>query len=176
MVAYLPKQDPAGKLEYYIELNGNGDQSFIAKDAPIVIRFKGDVPAGVLIPHIITMFFAMMLATLAGLYALFGIDRFRRYTIWTFYVLLIGGLILGPLVQWYAFGDLWTGIPFGWDLTDNKTLFAFIFWVIALLGNRNKSRPALVILAAIMTMVIFSIPHSLFGSELDLATGEVTQG
>src|SRR5665811_2160622 len=26
-------------------------------------------------------------------------------------------------------GDLWTGWPFGGDWTDNKTLFAFVFWV-----------------------------------------------
>ena len=175
-VAYLPKQEPAGKLEYYIELNGYGSQASIAKDSPVVIRFKGNVPAGVLIPHVLLMFSAMLLATLAGLYAIFKIDRFKRYTIWTFCILFIGGFIFGPWVQWYAFGDWWTGVPYGWYLTDNKTLFVFVFWIAALLGNRKKSRPALVILAAIMTLVIFSIPHSLFGSELDYATGEVTQG
>ncbi len=176
LVAYLPKQESAGKLEYFIELNGYGSQTFIAKEAPVVIRFKGDVPAGVLIPHIILMFMTMMLATLAGLFALFKIDKFRRYTIWTFGILFIGGFIFGPWVQWYAFGEWWAGVPYGWDLTDNKTLFAFVFWIAALIGNWKKSRPALVILAAIMTLVIFSIPHSLFGSELDYATGEVTQG
>ena len=175
-VAYLPQQESAGKLEYYIELSGYGSQTSIAKDAPIVIRFKGDVPAGVLIPHIFLMFLTMMIATLAGLFAIFKIDRFRRYTIWTFGILFIGGFIFGPWVQWYAFGDWWTGVPFGWDLTDNKTLFAFLFWIAAVIGNRKKSRPWLVILAAIMTLVIFSIPHSMFGSELDYTTGEVTQG
>ena len=39
-------------------------------------------------------------------------------------LLAVGGFILGPLVQNYAFGELWTGVPFGWDLTDNKTLIA----------------------------------------------------
>jgi hypothetical protein len=175
-VAYLPQQDPAGKLEYYIELSGYGDETYIAKDAPVVIRFKGDVPAGVLIPHILFMFLSMLLATVAGMYAIFKIKAFRKLTYWTFGVLFIGGFILGPWVQWYAFGDWWTGIPFGWDLTDNKTLFAFLFWIAAVIGNRKKSRPGLVILAAVMTLVIFSIPHSLFGSELDYATGEVTQG
>ncbi len=175
-VAYLPQQEPAGKLEYYIELNGYGSQAYISKEAPVVIRFKGDVPAGVLIPHILLMFLSMMIATLAGLFALFKIDRFRRYTFWTFGILFIGGFIFGPWVQWYAFGDWWTGVPFGWDLTDNKTLFAFIFWIAAVIGNRKKARPGLVILAAIMTLVIFSLPHSMFGSELDYATGEVTQG
>ena len=175
-VAYLPQQESAGKLEYYIELNGYGAQDFISKDAPIVIRFKGDVPPGVLIPHIFLMFATMFLATLAGLFAIFKIDKFRKYTFWTFGFLFIGGFIFGPWVQWYAFGDWWTGVPFGWDLTDNKTLFAFIFWIAAVVGNWKKPRPALVILAAIMTLVIFSIPHSLFGSELDHSTGEITQG
>jgi hypothetical protein len=174
--AYLPKQDPAGKLEYYIKVNGYGDETYIAREAPVVIRFKGDVPAGVLIPHVLFMFMAMLLSTIAGLYALFRIDRFKRYLYWTFGVLFIGGFILGPWVQWYAFGDWWTGVPFGWDLTDNKTLFAFVFWIAALIGNWKKSRPGLVILASLMTIVIFSIPHSLFGSELDYTTGEVTQG
>ena len=40
--------------------------------------------------------------------------------------LFLGGMLLGPIVQNFAFGDYWTGIPFGWDLTDNKTLLAAI--------------------------------------------------
>lgn len=176
LAAYLPQQPPAGKLEYYIELVKNGQTVDVAKNQPIIIRFKGDVPAGVLIPHIILMFLAMLFSSIAGLFAIFKIERFRRYTIWTFIILFIGGFIFGPWVQWYAFGDWWTGIPFGWDLTDNKTLFAFIFWVAALFGIKGKGRPWLIILAAVMTIVIFSIPHSLFGSTLDYATGTVTQG
>lgn len=176
LVAYLPMQPPAGKLEYFLELNAGDEKVFVAKDKPVVIRFKNNVPDGVLIPHILMMFLCMLFATVAGIYAIAKIESFRRMTIWTFWILLFGGLVLGPLVQWYAFGDLWTGIPFGWDLTDNKTLFAFVFWVVAFIGNRKKSRPGLVILAAVMTMVIFSIPHSLFGSELNTVTGEITQG
>ena len=176
LTALLPSQPPAGKLEYYIELSGGGETIYVAKDAPVVIRFKGDVPASVLIPHIILMFLTMLFATVAGLFAIFKIARFKRLTIWTFWILLFGGFLFGPWVQWYAFGDWWTGIPFGWDLTDNKTLFAFVFWIAAFFGNRKKSRPGLVILAAIMTLVIFSIPHSLFGSELDYSTGDISQG
>jgi len=176
MVAYLPVQPPAGKLEYYLVINGYGETIEVSKDEPVVIRFKDNVPASILIPHIILMFFGMLLATVAGLYAAFKIERFKRLTIWTFWILLFGGFLFGPWVQWHAFGDWWTGVPFGWDLTDNKTLFAFLFWIAALVGNRKKSRPGLVILAAIMTLVIFSIPHSLCGSELDVTTGEVTQG
>lgn len=176
LAASLPQQPPAGKLEYYLELSKNGQLVEVAKSQHVLIRFKGDVPAGVLIPHIILMFLAMMFSTVAGLFAIFKLEQFRRYTIWTFVILFIGGFIFGPWVQWYAFGDWWTGIPFGWDLTDNKTLFAFVFWVAALFGIKGKGRPWLIILAAVMTLVIFSIPHSLFGSTLDYASGSVTQG
>ncbi|MCD6347930.1 MAG: hypothetical protein J7L96_10965, partial [Bacteroidales bacterium] len=121
LVAYLPMQPPAGKLEYFIELSAHGASVEIARDQPVVIRFKGDVPAGVLIPHIILMFLAMLFATTAGLFAIFKFDSYKKLTTWTFIILLIGGFLFGPWVQLYAFGDWWTGIPFGWDLTDNKT-------------------------------------------------------
>jgi hypothetical protein len=176
LAAKMPVQPPAGKLEYYLSISKNGQVAEVAKNLPVVIRFKGDVPAGVLIPHIILMFLAMLFSTIAGLFAIFKIERYRRYTLWTFVILFIGGFIFGPWVQWYAFGDWWTGIPFGWDLTDNKTLFAFVFWIAALFGIKGKGRPWLIILAAIMTIVIFSIPHSLFGSTLDYASGAVKQG
>jgi len=176
LAAYLPQQPPAGKLEYFLELRKDGEVISLAKDNHVVIRFKGDVPGAVLIPHILLMFFAMLISSLAGLYALFKIERYKRYTLWTLVILFIGGFIFGPWVQWYAFGEWWTGIPFGWDLTDNKTLFAFVFWLAALFGLKGKGRPWLIILAAVMTLIIFCIPHSLFGSTLDYVSGTVTQG
>jgi uncharacterized BrkB/YihY/UPF0761 family membrane protein len=82
--------------------------------------------------------------------------------------LAIGGLILGPIVQKYAFDAYWTGWPFGHDLTDNKSLVAFIFWVIALaMLSRNRVRRTWVVVAAVVTLVVFMIPHSMLGSEID---------
>lgn len=176
ITAYLPNQPMAGKLMYYISFNSGGKTVKMGKDTPIVIRFKGAVPNFALYPHIFFMFFSMLLANVAGLFAIAKIPRYKLYTYLTFIFLIIGGLIFGPLVQKYAFGELWTGIPFGWDLTDNKTLFGFIFWVIAVLGNLKKDRPYLSVIAAIAVLIIFSIPHSMYGSELNRASGEVTQG
>jgi hypothetical protein len=85
-------------------------------------------------------------------------------------------MVLGPIVQFDAFGDFWTGIPFGWDLTDNKTLIALLFWILAVVMNRKKERPVYTVLAAIVLLLVFSIPHSLFGSELNYSSGQVTQG
>ncbi|MBI5218732.1 MAG: hypothetical protein HY958_07375 [Bacteroidia bacterium] len=174
--AKLPVQPPAGKLQYYFHVFNREKSLNVTKDKPVIIRFKGDVPKYFLLPHIILMFMVMFLSNLSGLLAIVKNFRFRVFGIITFLSLLIGGMILGPVVQKYAFGALWTGVPFGWDLTDNKTLITFIFWFLAVIFNMRKERPFLVIIAAVITLVIFSIPHSLFGSELDYNTGNVTTG
>jgi len=174
--AEVPQQPVAGKLQYYIEITDlSGTKSYL-KESPVVIRFKGDVPAFVLIPHILLMFIAMLFSTLAGLMAVIKYPFYKKYALWTLIFFFTGGIILGPIVQYFAFGDLWTGIPFGWDLTDNKTLIALIFWILAVVMNRKKDRPFYIALAAIILLLVFSIPHSLFGSELNYSSGHVTQG
>ena len=80
------------------------------------------------------------------------------------------------IVQYCAFGEFWTGVPFGWDLTDNKTLIALFFWVLAVIMNRKKERPFYVALAAIVLLLVYSIPHSMFGSQLNYESGSVSQG
>ena len=94
----------------------------------------------------------------------------------TFIVMMIGGLILGPLVQKYAFNEWWAGVPYGWDLTDNKTLIAILAWLLALVMIRYKSASSWVIAASLVTIIIFSIPHSLYGSQLNQETGKIIQG
>jgi len=172
----LPHQPPAGKVEYFIEFSSGNETVFVEKENPIVMRFKGAVPDLVLIPHIFIMFFAMLLSNLAGLLVLFKDQKQKLYGMLALGFLFLGGMILGPIVQKYAFGDLWTGVPYGWDLTDNKTLIGFIGWIIAVAGNWKKERPYLTLIAAVVLLLIYSIPHSLFGSTLSPETGKVTQG
>ena len=176
LLAHLPQQPPAGKLAYRIQLRRGTELVEIGSDEPIVIRFKGDVPAFFLLPHVLFMFAAMLLSNLSGLLALGGRSRQVITGRVTFALLLIGGMILGPVVQLYAFGDLWTGIPFGWDLTDNKTLVAFLFWGLAVTANLKRERRWATVLAALVLLLIYSIPHSLYGSELDYESGKVIQG
>ena len=65
----VPQQPAAGKLQYYIELtDSTGTQTYF-RESPVIIRFKGGVPAFILIPHILCMFVAMLFSTLAGLMA-----------------------------------------------------------------------------------------------------------
>jgi hypothetical protein len=175
-VAYLPGQPPAGKLQYYIGFRSGKKIIYIARNNPLTIRFKGKVPNGILISHVLVMFLAMLFSTLAGLYALGNLSNYRIYGYITLILLIIGGFILGPTMQYYAFGDPWTGIPFGWDLTDNKRLIAFIGWVTAVVSNRRKYRPRHYIVAAALLLVVYSIPHSLLGSEYDYEKREITTG
>lgn len=177
LVAYLPHQPPAGKLEYYLELYANDKTRVIPDKETVVTRFKGAVPMAVLVPHIVLMFSAMLFSARTGLEALRPEGKTLRLTIWTTMILLVGGMIMGPVVQKLAFGDLWTGVPFGWDLTDNKTLIAFAGWVLALIMHRFNKFPRYWVLgAAIILLIIFAIPHSTMGSELDYSTGEVKVG
>ena len=158
----LPVQPVAGKLQYYITVVGKD----YLKDEPVVIRFRNDVPAGILVPHILLMFAAMLFAV----YTFLLVVTRRKYSLWlkiTIGTLFVGGFILGPLVQHAAFGPWWAGFPYGTDLTDNKTLISFLFFIVALATLRWKYNKWVVVLAVLVMIVIFSIPHSTYGSEYD---------
>ena len=172
----LPHQPPAGKLEYFLKLSTPNEDINLFESNPVVIRFKGAVPLSILLPHIWFIFAAMLVSNFTGIIAFMKHPKQRIYGKITLIMLFLGGMIFGPLVQFHAFGEYWTGIPFGWDLTDNKTLIAFLFWILAVAGNWKREKPSLTILAAVIMLIIFSIPHSMFGSELDPETGEVISG
>ncbi len=172
LVAYIPHQPPAGKVMYDITLT-DGTSTIKLSEEPVVLRFKGHVPAGVLIPHIILMFLAVLLSTRTGIEALFNGENTFRLALATTVSLAIGGLILGPMVQKHAFDAYWTGWPFKGifsfgDMTDNKTAVAAIAWFVALYQTRkNPPAKAWVIAASIIMMLVYLIPHSMFGSEID---------
>ncbi len=172
--AALPHQPPAGKLEYYLELSKGASIVTIPGDKSVVTRFKGAVPLPVLILHILFMFSAMLLSTRTGIESLRATPTMKPYALWTISLLFIGGLILGPIVQKYAFGALWTGIPYGTDLTDNKTLISFVVWLFALFAIiKNKKARLWTLFAALVTLAIFMIPHSMHGSELDYSKMDI---
>jgi len=167
LFAYIPHQPPAGKVMYKVSFF-SGNTRYELSEEPVIIRFRGDVPAWVLIPHIIFMFTAMLMSTRTGLEALFIRRRTFSYSLFTFICLFIGGGILGPVVQKYAFDAYWTGWPYGHDLTDNKTAVALLFWLLAVIILwRKKENRILPVVAAIILLVVYLVPHSVLGSEID---------
>ena len=173
----LPDQPPAGKLEYSVYALENGGQTAIGPQK-IVARFKSAVPAWVLAPHIFLMFAFMLFSVRIALSALMNRPVLKHAVFLNLFFLVLGGFIFGPLTQHYAFGSYWTGIPFGHDLTDSKTLLPLFFWaasaVSALRGGVNLRK--WVIAAFLATAAVYFIPHSVLGSELDYNKGQVITG
>ena len=127
----LPHQPPAGKIEYHLELKADGNPIDLHENESVVIRFRGDVPAWALIPHVLMMILTVIWSMATIIFALANIPSYKKQVGITIIFLLIGGFILGPIVQKYSFGAFWTGWPLGDDLTDNKTLFALIAFLLA---------------------------------------------
>ncbi len=169
----LPHQAPGGKVLYYITVRGTSGPALVPVTVPaaepVVLRFRGGVPAWALIPHVLLMFLAMLWSNRAGLEGLIRSGDPRKQTLWALILMVLGGLVFGPLVQWYAFGAFWTGFPVGHDLTDNKTLIAAAAWLLAFALGRRHQRQArwYAVGAAVVTLIIFGIPHSVLGTELD---------
>lgn len=168
-INYISGEIPfAAKIDYYLQIESGNEVKSIPEDNPVVIRFKGDVPFLILSLHVILMFVSILVAMRTGFEYFSKEPKFKKYLLWTIGLLILGGFILGPIVQKYAFGEYWSGIPFGIDLTDNKTLIAFIGWVVAFVAQYKSKRPGLWVLgAAVLMLVVYLIPHSLLGSELD---------
>ena len=168
----MPRQPAAGKMEYMVKLNSSNETVKLT-EKPVVMRFKGPVPSFVLLPHILLMFLAMLFSTRAGIEALINGKRTYLYSFLTLILFIPGGLILGPLVQQYAFGAYWTGWPmkgifnFG-DMTDNKTAIAVLGWLIAVIKlHKNPSARGWAIAACIILLTVYLVPHSVLGSEID---------
>jgi hypothetical protein len=171
--AALPTlRERAGRYEYFVYLDdGRGEPVSVTGEKPIYARYKAAVPHWVLVIHVAVIFVSMALAVRTTLEAL--VDGSYGWMLWaTIGTLLLGGFFLGPLVQWYAFGVWWSGIPHGYDWTDNKVLVELAFWLLAAVLNRGgrRSRRSIYV-AFIVTLVIYFIPHSLFGSVYDYRTG-----
>lgn len=167
LVAMLPHQPAAGKIEYQVHLR-DGGRALTVPERAAIARFKGPVPAWVLGPHVLAMFLGMLFASRAGVEAAVGRPRIRALSWAAFWLIVAGGFVLGPAVQKYAFDAWWTGVPFGWDLTDNKTLLAGVAWAGAVVSLKvGRSGRTAVLLAALATLVVFAIPHSAVGSQLD---------
>jgi len=176
LVSSLPHQPPAGKIEYHLELMADGQLIDLHDNENVVIRFRGDVPAWALIPHVLMMILTVIWSTATIIFAFANIPSYKKHTGVTIIFLLIGGFILGPIVQKYSFGQFWTGWPLGEDLTDNKVLFALLAFLLAWFLRKKSYGKWLAIGAALVMLAVYLIPHSMGGSELDRESGEVVTG
>jgi hypothetical protein len=167
----LPHQPVAGKLMYKVELMHGDEGVSLPGNGPIIIRFRNPVPIWIIVPHVFAMFCAFLFSARAGLEFFNKEPKFKNFIHATLGFLVLGGFILGPLMQYFSFNLWWTGWPFGTDLTDNKTAVAFLAWVVAAIALSKAKHPKYWALgASIVMIVVYLIPHSLFGSEFNYNT------
>jgi uncharacterized membrane protein len=174
LIATIPTLESASKVQYFVSLfDANGKEYPLNKEE-VRIRFKGHVPAAILIPHVILMFLAFWFMIRTALESIFKGERTYTLAIISLIAITLGGMILGPIVQKYAFGAYWTGWPFGTDLTDNKTALAFVSWIVAVWFLRKDKKKILwPVIAAIISLATYVIPHSVLGSQLDYSGKEI---
>jgi len=158
----MPAQSPMEKIEYQIALTMSDQATIIPMGGPLMLRFKDEVPLWVIFPHVLVMFAAMLLATRSGLEVFAKEPALTKFVNWTVVSLFVGGFIMGPLATHYAFDLWWTGWPIGNDITDNKTLIAFVVWALTWGVARFVKNPKpWVFAAALVMLIVFLIPHSI---------------
>jgi hypothetical protein len=136
------------------------------------LRSEGRASRWALIVHIHLMIVAILLFVHALYYALSvisGVDRAGAMVTTVYAGLMaffITGFPIGWMIEKQVLGNYWEGIPFGWDITDSKTLFIFIFWMIPVflrlrrrLSDHGFAR--WVVAGTLFTIAMFLLPHSL---------------
>lgn len=180
----LPEYKKGTKIYYAIELrDGSGIVARMPEESGsfLFIKYKGKVSSIVLILHIIFMF-ASFYFMIQSFWSAIGILVGRDWKMeavgharWVLISSFIGGWPLGFILNYQAFGVVWEGFPFGYDITDNKTQIMFIFWLASLLlvrGSflgRGEERDRLgargfavaLMVSFVVSLLLFIVPHSL---------------
>jgi hypothetical protein len=180
----LPEYEKGTKIFYTIALHDGGEAvARIPEESGsfLFIKYKGKVSSIVLILHIIFMF-ASFYFMIQSFWSAVGILAGRSskmeavaHARWVLICSFIGGWPLGFILNYQAFGVLWEGFPFGYDITDNKTQIMFVFWLVSLLLVRGsflgkgedrdwlgaRGFALALILSFIVGLSLFIVPHSL---------------
>ena len=182
-IAVGPRGD---KVYYYFEVldSDNNSQAAFTRDGeqPFVLKSIGQVPTVVVVCHVVLMFLTVFFVALALIHA-FGLIRTgadahlmsRNFLLATLFAFLGGCCPFGFAMNWYAFGTIWEGVPFGTDATDNKTQLIFVYlvyMVLASFGSLTRGRwgrdlfsPGVLgwfgVSAFVLMIAIYLIPHSI---------------
>lgn len=180
--AEIPGDDLGERNYYYLEaFDGEQNRVVLPEAAAEVFaseynyfkaRFEGEASFILLLFHIVLMIAAFFLLIHALYYAMNylatgergdSIIRSVNLGIITFF---ITGFPIGCIIEKQVLGNYWEGVPFGWDITDSKTLIILVIWLIIIwLNAKNKmgmrTYSKWVIINTIITIILFLLPHSL---------------
>ena len=183
--APIPALSKGKKIFYYVSVKGMDGRSIVqlpsSESKPVKLKYEGNVPPYIVIPHIFLMFIAIYFASLA-LFDAFGVGtrgidpvRMAKNLRWATAAIFVGGYPFGWAMNYFAFGTVWEGIPFGWDFTDNKTQIVFLYLLflnLSMLGSLYNNRFGrnnfpdkilgwLTVIGYLLVAAIYIIPHSI---------------
>lgn len=160
----IPAHARGARVEYRLEITTARGLLRLPVHGTVITRFRGAAPLWVSLSHIVLLALGLLLAMRAGLEALALGEHAQPFAGGSLLAFLGGGLIFGPLMKHHAYGFLWAGPPRGLDSTDVKTLIVVIAWLLPLLLRaRGRRARRWIIIAAVLSLAAFLIPHSTFG-------------
>jgi hypothetical protein len=184
----VPNQGRGSEFSYRFQLESAAGQILATIPAEIStekpnrlwFRFEGRRSPVLLVAHILGMFGSFLLMVIVLLTAFEDIRnqavriRLGKQILWATVILFIGSFPLGIWLEHQVYGTYWTGIPFGRDLTDSKTLVIFIYWVVMLYllkGSALSSNPRgdvvgptaarwVAVVGVLLSLALYLVPHS----------------
>jgi hypothetical protein len=184
----VPNQGRGTEFTYWFQLESDDGKllatvpSDLSQNTPsrFWFRFEGKRSVPLLVGHIAFMFGSFLLMVIVFLTAIEDTKldavraRLGKQTLWAVIVLFIGSFPLGIWLEHQVYGTYWTGIPFGTDKTDTKTLLIFVYWLVMLLllkGSAFRSDPKgdtlgptaarwVAIIGVLLSLAMYLIPHS----------------
>jgi len=177
---YIEAEDTAGNVISIPERVKGGE-----REINFYVTFEGTANRFLFLSHIVLALTAVIFWVHSVFYAFNYIIAGERYNIRlglhsAFYGAIsffIFAFPVGGYIAYQVFGQAWSGIPFGWDITDNKSLITFLYYAVLIYlmkgeffkkgigkGNRisDKGFSFALILGLIITIIVYNIPHSYF--------------
>lgn len=180
---FVPGLPKGKRYFYYISIEaGNGDVMVVPptaldkeKPAYYYVTYEAHTDRLWLILHIVLAIGAVIYWIHTFFYSICylrtGQDIYFRKgyssAFWGNVAFFIFAIPLGCVIAWQTFGTPWTGVPIGWDITDNKSLITLVFYSVALAGAKAgrftpRTFSILGIIGLILTIIVYNIPHSYF--------------
>jgi hypothetical protein len=184
--SYFGGEIPSGELGnrtyYYFEamdnlankvlLPSSASKEFVSEYNYFEVRFEGKPTFLLLLLHIVLMLASLIILIHALYYAIFFLqtgesgEKALRSSIVGIVTFFITGFPIGWIIEKQVLGNYWEGIPFGWDITDNKTLLIFLIWLIIIMLKKTdkislRAFARWVIINTIITFALFLVPHSI---------------
>ena len=182
--AKVSMSDRGSTSQYYIEIrdNSGGRRAALMRngDEAFTVRAVGPTSTWVLALHVGLLLLAFFFVTLAAVRALDicrgagGVGEVVRPYMMAAVSMLLGGFVVGLLVNHYTHGTLWSGVPFGAGTADNMVQVLFLYYLFMVLisfGFLKQGDAAgelfseevtarFAIFGFVLTFAFFLLPHT----------------